>query len=133
MRDIRQATPEELTHLCMQIHLMPTLHLKGITLLSNNQPVIIVGYDGWTDGSVVMHQWIKSPRYVGKDILHEAFRYPFQIAKLQTVIATVRSDNEAALKFDKGIGFEELCVIPNAYGPGVHSHVLHMPRHKNRW
>ncbi len=133
MREIRQSTPEELTRLCFHVQLMPSMNLKGLTLKSNGEPVIIIGYDGWTSGSVMMHQWIKHPRYVGRDILHEAFRYPFEIGGLQTVIATVRSDNEAALKFDHGIGFETVGIIPDAYGPGVDSHILHLPRHKNRW
>lgn len=133
MREIRASTPEELTRLCHHVSLMPTMQLRGITLLSHAEPVIIVGYDGWTDGSVVMHLWIKHPRYVGRDILREAFRYPFEIGGLQTVIGTVRSDNPEALKFDLGIGFQQAAVIPNAYGPGVDLHLLHMPRNLCKW
>lgn len=133
MREIRASTPEELMRLCFHVQLVPTFNLKGITLLSNGEPVIIVGYDGWTEGSVVMHQWIKHPRFVGRDILREAFRYPFEVGGLQTVIATVRSDNEAALTIDRKVGFEDVAVVPDAYGPGVDLHLLHLPRSKCKW
>lgn len=133
MREIRASTLEELVKLCVQVELLPTANLKGITLLVNNEPVIIVGYDGWTDGSVVMHQWIKSPRYVGRDILREAFRYPFGIGGLQCVLGTVRSDNPKALELDRRLGFETAVVIPDGYGKGVDLHLLHLSRDKCRW
>lgn len=133
MHTIRASLPMELEKLCKEVELVPTENLRGITLDVDGEAVIIVGYDGWTDGSCVMHQWIKHPRYVGRKIIHEAFRFPFEVAGLQTVIATVRSDNEAALRFDAYLGFLPIGVIPNAYGVGVDAHILHLPRHLNKW
>lgn len=133
MRQIRASTLAELVKLCVEVELVPTANLRGITLLVDDEPVILVGYDGWTSGSVVMHQWIKSPRYVGRDIIKEAFRYPFEIGGLQSVLATVRSDNQKALDLDRRLGFQTAAIIPDGYGPGVDLHILHLPRHQCRW
>lgn len=133
MRQIVASTPEHLQFLCAELEYVPAPNLKGITLLSDGEPVIVIGYDCWTSGSVAMHQWIKHPKYVQRDILREAFRYPFEIGNLQVVIAVVRSDNPKALKLDKRIGFQEVAVIPNAYGPGVDMHILQLPRHQCKW
>lgn len=133
MRTIRAALPLELEKLCREVQLVPTANLRGITLDIDGEAVLIVGYDGWTDGSVVMHQWCKHPKYYGRKMIHEAFRYPFEIGGLQCVIGTVRSDNPAALEINRKLGFLTACVIPNAYGPGIDLHVLHLPRHLCKW
>lgn len=133
MRQIRASTIDELVKLCTEVELMPTANLKGITLLVDGEPVIIIGYDGWTAGSVIMHQWVANPRYVGRDIIREAFRYPFGIGNLECVLGTVRSDNQKALDLDRRLGFETVAVIPNGYGKGVDLHILHLSRDKCRW
>jgi RimJ/RimL family protein N-acetyltransferase len=133
VRNIRSSTPAELEKLCREVELVPTVNLRGVTLEVNGEAVLIVGYDGWTDGSCVMHQWAKHPKYFGRDILREAFRYAFGVAGLQTVIGTVRSDNPKALEVDRKIGFLTAAVVPNAYGPGVDLHLLHLPRHLCKW
>lgn len=133
MRQILASTPDELAKLCVEVELVPTTNLRGITLLVDGEPVIIVGYDGWTSGSVVMHQWIKSPRYVGRDIIREAFRYPFETGGLNAVLATVRSDNQKALDLDRRLGFQTAAIIPGGYGTAVDLHILHLPRDQCRW
>lgn len=133
MRQIVASTPEHLKLLCEELEYLPAPNLKGITLLSDGEPVIVVGYDCWTSGSVAMHQWIKHPRFLGRDILHEAFRYPFGIGKLQQVIAVVRSDNTKALELDHRLGFKIAAIIPDAYGPGVDMHIMNLSRHQCKW
>jgi RimJ/RimL family protein N-acetyltransferase len=133
MREIRQSTKEELEKLCREVQLVPTGNLRGISLIVDGEAVLIVGYDGWTDGSVVMHQWCKHPRYYGRRMMHEAFRYPFEIAGLQVVLGTVRSDNPRALEINRKLGFLTAAIIPNAYGPGVDLHLLQLPRHLCKW
>jgi RimJ/RimL family protein N-acetyltransferase len=132
MRQIVASNPDHLKFLCDKIEYVPTVNMRGITLLSDGEPVLIVGYDGWTEGSVVMHQWAKEPRYFGRDILRAAFQYPFG-AGLQVVFGQVRSDNPAALEADRKIGFSTVAVIPDAYGPGVDMHFLQLRRENCRW
>ncbi len=133
MREIVASTPEHLTLLCKELEYIPAPNLKGITLLVDGEPVIVIGYDCWTEGSCAMHQWIKDPRYVQRDILREGFRYPFGIGNLQVVMAVVRSDNQKALRFDTHLGFVPLAVVPDAYGPGIHMHILTLKRNDCRW
>lgn len=133
MRQIIQSTPEQLAMLCDKVELVPTPNMRGITLLSDGEPVLIVGYDGWTPGSVVMHQWAKHPRYFGRDILKQAFHYAFNIGKCSTVIGTVRSDNPLALEVDRKIGFTPVAVIKDGYGVGLDLHILQLRRENCRW
>ena len=132
MRRIIAATDEHLALLCSKVEYVASPNMRGIALLVDDVPQIVVGYDGWTEGSVVMHQWISHPRYLGRDIIREAFRFPFSNG-LRTVLGVVRSDNPEALRLDAGLGFLTAAVIPDAYGPGVDMHILHLPSHLCKW
>lgn len=133
MREIRHSTNEELSWLCQELEIHPTSAMRGLTLLVDDTPVLMVGYDNWTEGAVSMHQWAVHPKYFGRDILREAFRYPFGIGNKSVAVATVRSDNPRALEVDRKIGFKDIAVIPDAYGPGVNMHILTLYRHSCRW
>jgi RimJ/RimL family protein N-acetyltransferase len=133
MREIRQSNAEELEKLCREVQLVPTANLRGLSLIVDGEAVLIVGYDGWTDGSCVMHQWCKHPRYYGRRMMHEVFRYAFEIAGLQVVLGTVRSDNPHALEINRKLGFQTAAVVPDAYGPGVDLHLLSLSRHQCKW
>lgn len=133
MREIVAATPEHLTLLCKELDYLPAPNLKGIALLVDGEPVIVIGYDCWTDGSVSMHQWAKHPKYFGREILRESFRYAFEIGDKRVAIAVVRSDNPRALAVDMKIGFKPQTVIPDAYGLGVDMHILTLKRDECRW
>lgn len=132
-RDIRAATEDDLRFLAEAVEYVPTENFRGVVLWSGGQRRVVVGYDNWTDGSVTIHQWIESPRWMGRDILHEAFRYPFEIGGKQVVIGVVRSDNPEALLLDSKLGFRTRGIIPDAYGPGVDMHILSMSKHECRW
>lgn len=133
MRLIVASTPGHLQLLCKELDYLPAPNLKGITLLVDGEPVIVIGYDCWTDGSVSMHQWAKHPKYFGRDILREAFRYVFEIGQKQVTIAIVRSDNPRALAVDRKIGFEPVATIKDGYGLGVDMHILQLRRENCRW
>lgn len=133
MRTIDAATDEQLTFLCQKLEIQPTSGMRGVALTVDGEAVLIVGYDNWTDGAVSMHQWAKHPKYFGRDILRESFRFAFEIGDKLVAVATVRSDNPRALAVDKKIGFSEVAVIPDAYGAGIDMHILQLRRDNCRW
>lgn len=134
MRDIRRAADDELYAMCQHLEYVPSSGFKGITLTVDGKPSVIVGYDNWTTGAVSMHIWVIDPKAMGRDILREAFGYPFKQCDRAVVMGFVRSDNQKALDFDLRCGFVPVGEpIKDAYGPGVDMHILQLPRHQCKW
>jgi RimJ/RimL family protein N-acetyltransferase len=133
MRQIVASTPQELEVLSDNLRMISTPNLRGVTLLVDGEPVIVVGYDGWTAGSAMMHLWIKHPQYVGRDIIREVFKFPFDQADLRVVMAQVESRNERSLSLCRRLGFTTAAVIRDGYGPGNDMHVLELHRDNFRY
>lgn len=113
--------PEELlaNYLCTEVKLVPTPNLRclGNWSLAENRLVGVVGYDNWGSTSVEMHV-AGEKGFVSKELLYKAFAYPFVIAGLNVVMGRVNSNNKKALRFNKHLGFKEMCRIPNAVRNG---------------
>jgi hypothetical protein len=133
MREIVAASPDELDFLCTQIGYTPTKDITGIALHVDGAPKLIVGYDQWTDNAVTMHQWAEHPRYYGRGMIREAFRYPFEMANRGMVFGVVRSDNAHTLAVNAKLGFQTAAILPDVYGPGIHAHVFRLRRGECRW
>lgn len=93
---------------------------------------VAVAYNGFVGRTCFMHTVIERPECVTRKVVREAFEYPFVVCGCEAVVALVDSLNEAALSFDKRLGFTEVARIKNA-GPEADLVILRMYRSECRW
>jgi len=91
----------------------------------------VVGYNNFTGTSCQMHM-AGEGRWMNREFLYEAFRYPFETLGLTMVLGNVPSGNIRALRIDLKLGFKELLYIPGAHPDGG-IHLLQMKRENCRW
>jgi hypothetical protein len=85
---------------------------EAIGLEQGGELIAGVVYDGYVEGARVnMHVAGVGKRWLNREFLSVCFRYPFVQLGVNVVIGLVESTNEAALKFDKHLGFTEACRI----------------------
>lgn len=99
---------------------------------SMDHVAVAVAYNAFVGRTCCMHTVIQRPDLVSPRIVREAFEFPFVVANCEAVLGLVDSKNEAALSFDKKLGFKEIAVIPNG-GPEADLVVLRMLRSECRW
>jgi RimJ/RimL family protein N-acetyltransferase len=96
-------------------------------------PKWAVVYDDYEPGgSIKMHTAIADPKYVSRRAIFAVFEYPFYQLGVKKVLATVNSENYAALTLDLRLGFEVEAVIEDAYDVG-NMYILSMTREQCRW
>jgi hypothetical protein len=93
---------------------------------------VAVGYNAFIGKTCCMHTVIRRPEKVTRSVVREAFEFPFAVAGCVAVLALVDSTNEAALSFDKKLGFTEILRIPDG-GLDGDLVVLQMLRSECRW
>jgi hypothetical protein len=100
--------------------------------MSADHVAIAVAYNNFVGKTCCMHTVIQRPDMVTRRIVRESFAYPFQTCGCNAVIALVDSVNEAALSFDKKLGFVEVARVP---GGGIDGDliILQMLRGDCRW
>lgn len=107
--------------LCDRIGLTPTRDLMCIGQWDNDIEEIIgvVGFDGWSKSMVEMHSAGEPGRYwLTKELLHKAFTFPFFGHGVNVVISRVSTGNPRAVKFNKGLGFKQQCLIKDGAEDG---------------
>ena len=119
--------------LCDRIGYAPTPHIRCMGSISNdNQRILgVVGYDGFNGASVVMHM-AGEPHWIGKQILHAAFDWPFNFMGCTQVLAFVPSGNTTALDMNKRLGFEVVTELEGAHPDGS-LFVMRMRRENCKW
>ncbi len=119
IKEIRQSTSEELLTLCKGLRYHPHTDLKGLTGIdSTGKIAAIIGYDGWTYGSVCLHSWIGHKSALSREFLREVCRYPASSGR-KVLIGNTPASNAAALRFNKHYGFKEVHRVRDGYAPGV--------------
>lgn len=93
---------------------------------------VAVAYNGFVGRSCCMHVVIQKPEALTPRIVRDAFVFPFERCGLEAVIGMVDSNNDAALEFDRRLGFTEIARIPNG-GIDADLVVLRMLRSECRW
>jgi hypothetical protein len=93
---------------------------------------VAVGYNSFIGRTCCMHTVITRPASVTRSVVREAFEFPFNVAGCVAVIALVDSTNEAALSFDKKLGFQEIHRIPEG-GMDGDLIIMQMLRSECRW
>lgn len=106
---------------------------QGIGLERDGELIAGVLFDNWNGRSVQMHvAAIPGKRWMTREYLRFCFVYPFDQLKVNKIIGLVDSTNDAAMTFDKHLGFVEEAVIKDA---GMHGdlHILTMTRQQCRF
>jgi RimJ/RimL family protein N-acetyltransferase len=103
--------------------------------MDKNETIGVVIFDSWTVNSVQAHIIIDNPMVLRHGFLEEAFDFAFNPKRSDRKIITglVKSNNKAAQKFDKHIGFEERYRIKDGFSDGVDLIHYEINRDNCRW
>ncbi len=112
-------------------HFLDRDSLPG-TLFSMDAVSVAVAYNCFVGRTCCMHTVIQRPEGVTPRVVREAFEFPFLVANCEAVLALVDSENDAALDFDKRLGFREIATVPHG-GPVADLVILRMLRGECRW
>jgi hypothetical protein len=99
---------------------------------SMDHVAVAVGYNGFIGRTCCMHVVIQKPEAMSPRVVRDAFAFPFQVCGLEAVLGMVDSVNDAALDFDRRLGFTEIARIPNG-GLEGDLVVFRMTRAECRW
>jgi hypothetical protein len=75
--------------------------------------------DSWTFTSCTCHIAVENPMAVRAGFLKEVARYLFDFCDRKIIVGLTPADNERALRFNRKIGWQEVCRIPEGWKPGV--------------
>jgi hypothetical protein len=111
-----------------------TSYFRGFKKLNAQGEIIaMMGYDDWTKNSVQFHIWSRNPKAIDRQFLREAFGYPFCQVGVNLAIGITPCNNEAALKFNLGVGFKRTYTIKDGYDIGVDLAVQEMRKEDCPW
>lgn len=96
------------------------------------QVAIAVGYNTFIGNTCFMHTVIQKPEFMSKDIIRQAFGFPFIDCKVKHVLAPVEASNTEALEFNERLGFERILTLKDGANDGDLV-VLQMTRENCRW
>lgn len=132
---IRAMTPQDFVEVSRSPAFpRPCSDTKGIIAIRAGRPLAFCILDSWTRGSVQAHLHIDNPIVIKHGFLHEVAQYVFVTAERHAIIGLVPEDFDWAIKFNRKIGFKELCTVPNAYDVGIGYVIMHMDRESGaRW
>lgn len=82
--------------------------LRVLGTMQGLAPGAVVGYNCWVGDSCFMHVAFRDKHSLTKDLLREAFAYPFITCKLRVIYGLTPITNEEAIAFNKKVGFREL-------------------------
>lgn len=99
---------------------------------SMDHVAIAVGYNGFIGRTCCMHVVIQKPEMMSPRIVREAFEFPFNTCNCVAVLGMVDSVNQAALDFDRRLGFKEIDRIPGGALEGDLV-IFRMTRAECRW
>lgn len=109
-----------------------TTNFWSFGLVADGALRLVVGYERDNGASCWMHVAIDHPRYVTRQAVRFAFRYPFEIRGLNVVFAMVPSCNSRALALNSRLGFETVLEAPDADPRGALV-IMQMRREQCRW
>jgi L-amino acid N-acyltransferase YncA len=88
---------------------------KAIARYTNNEIRAVVVFDNFTGCDCSMHIASDGSRtWMTRELMREAFWYPFVKCNMRRVTGLVPSKNKAALKFDQRLGFKYEGLMRNA-------------------
>ena len=111
-------------------HFLPEVRLDQP--VDMDDVVSAIGYNAFLGRTCCMHVVVNKPEYVTRQMVRQAFEFPFITCGCEVVVGLVDSTNDAALDFDKRLGFIEQCRIKDG-GPYGDLVILSMARGSCRW
>lgn len=106
-------------------------HLQG-AVAKKEHVIAAYGWSGFIGRTCNISILIQQPALFSRQIIREAFRYPFEVCGLNAVIATVDSTNTGSLSVCDRTGFEKVCTIKDGGAKGDLV-VYEMHRERCRW
>lgn len=76
-----------------------------------NELVAAVLFNGYTKTNICMHVVSEGKHWMTREYLRVCFDYPFNQVGVKRITGVVESGNEAALRFNRHLGFREEAVI----------------------
>lgn len=111
----------------------PWANYEAIGIEKDGELIAGTVFDGYVENArCSMHIATAGPGSITRTYTWMCFDYVFNQLNCEVAIGLVDADNEAALAFDKRLGFQELVRIPNGAGQ-CDLVVLTMPRKTCRW
>jgi hypothetical protein len=126
--------PALLPWLWNRVGCLYTEGFRAIMAVEGEAPKIhgMVGYDLWTENSVVMHIALENPACF-RSLIVPAFEYPFIQGGKGVALATVRGDNEKSKRLCEHVGFRFAHRIKDGTAPGVDALLYEMRKEECRW
>ena len=116
-------------------HPMQVKDTQGIVAYESTTGKIagIVIMDSWTPSGCQTHFAIDNPICIRRGLFNQVAHHIHVVCDRRYIFGLVPANNEAALKFDLKMGFEEVARIPEGYGIGVDYIVVRLAKENNRW
>lgn len=123
----RPGAPQTLySFLAEKTNLPWSTDLRVMGTMQGLAPTAVVGYNCWVGDGVFMHVAFEGKHALTKDLLREAFVYPFDTCGLRVVYGMTPITNEEAIAFNKKLGFTEVYRTKNFV-------LFEMTRENCRW
>ncbi len=107
---------------------------QGIVALNGSGDILAVCVaDSFSPDSCNVHMAIDNPLVIKHGFLHEVARHLFITCRRSHIFGLIPANNKRAIKFDKHIGFTEVCRIPDGVGTGVDYIVMRMDKDTCPW
>jgi RimJ/RimL family protein N-acetyltransferase len=102
----------------------------GVIAVDEDTNTTVAGFigDSWTATAVQGHIIIDDPMVLRHGFLEEVTDFVYNVGEREVIIATVASNNAAALSVNKKIGFSEIARIPDGMSFGVDSVIMTMTK-----
>ena len=108
------------------------LDTQGLVALVDGELRCAVVFDTWTKNSCVGHFVFRDKRAI-RSLIEAAFDFVFNFANRGILLGITPSDNEKALKFSKGLGFQELYRVKDGMDIGIDYVVQELRRENCKW
>lgn len=105
----------------------------GFVAYRGDRLVAAIVFDSWTANSCVAHIAIDEPFVLRHGFIETGCDFVFNHANRGVIVGLVPANNHKALKFDKHIGFKEICRVKDGYKVGVDYIILEMRQETCRW
>lgn len=98
----------------------------GFVVWDGDKRVAAWVYDNYTGTSIQSHLIVSNKMCLRHGVVETIAGIAFDVLGCYAIYALVPSNNEAAIKMNEHIGFEEKCRMANAYKMGVDSVLLEL-------
>jgi len=132
---IRAMDPMDWPAVSEHVHALLVQDTTGIVAVDADTGDLLAAavFDNWTATSVQIHVTIVNKWVIKEKFIEKVFDYVFNTAGKLMIYGLTPSNNEASLKFNKHVGFEEVMVMTDAYDVGIDYIVTVLHRDNCKW